>query len=165
MSSNPKVIFRLVFCALVVSSISPRFASAQNSERDSTWAVLDVVATINNAIEASDDALNLRARAVRRLAECSLAYGGLSTLTSRPETKKSYVDAQLATSQVEAAIGKPLQKDARLELEEAARRSVALMLRSVKTQGEKEIGPLIKSCKALNNAAEVKRALQELPPR
>ena len=165
MSSNSRVIFRLAFGVL---AILPQVAIAQSpskDSRDNTWAVLDVVATINSAIDESSDGPVLRERTVRRLAECALAYGGLSTLTSNADAKKNYVQAQLATSDVEALIGKPLEKAVRLGLEETAQKSVALLLRGVKSQGDKQIGPLIKNCRALNNVTEIKNALQELPPR
>ena len=40
-----------------------------------------------------------------------------------------------------------------------------MMLRAMKAHGDKEVGPLLKSCKALNNLKEIKNALRELPPR
>jgi hypothetical protein len=64
--------------------------------------------------------------------------------------------------EVEQTIAKPLQSEKRLELEEAARKSVATMLRAIKAQGNKEVGPLLKSCKALNDLGEIKTALREL---
>jgi hypothetical protein len=39
---------------------------------------------------------------------------------------------------------------------------VALILRTVKAQGDKEVGPLLKSCKALNDLKEIHNALREL---
>jgi hypothetical protein len=39
---------------------------------------------------------------------------------------------------------------------------VALMLRTVKAQGDKEVGPLVKKCKAINDLKEIKNAVQEL---
>jgi hypothetical protein len=166
MSDSPKMILLLVFGAISAWSISPRFAHAQpaDTDRDATWAVLDVTRAINGAIEESDDGLELRQRVVRRISECSLMYGGLSTLTSNVETRKNYVQAQTATMEVEATIAKPLQSQKRLELEEAARYSVALKLRAIKAQGgDKEVGSLLKNCKALNDLKEIKKALQELP--
>ena len=164
MSDRPRLILLLVFGALSALLISPRLACAQSqpSRADTTWAALDVTAAINNAIEESREADALREKVVRRISECSLMYGGLSTLTSNPEAKKSYVQAQEGTMEVESTIAKPLQTQKRLELEEAARQSVALMLRGIKTKGEKEVGPLLKNCKALNNLNELKAALQEL---
>jgi hypothetical protein len=144
--------------------ISPRFAYAQSIGRDSTWAVLDVTAAINSAIEESKEGVELRERAVRRFSECSLMYGGLSTLTSNAEARKNYVQAQAATMEVESTIAKPLQSAKRLELEGAARTSVALMLRAIKVQGDKEVGPLLRNCKALNDLREIKNALRELSP-
>jgi hypothetical protein len=163
MSDNARGALLLVFFgALSALLISPRLAWAQPVRRDSTWAVLDVTAAINSAIEESKESVELREKVVRRISECSLMYGGLSTLTSNAEAKKNYVQAQEATMEVESKIAKPLQSGKRLELEEAARRSVALMLRAIKAQGEKEVGPLLKSCKALNDVREIKNALREL---
>ena len=164
MSDSARVILLLVFGAIAALPISPRLAYAQSTERDSTWAVLDVTAAINSAIEESKEGVELREKVVRRFSECSLMYGGLSTLASNAEAKKNYVQAQLATMEVELTIAKPLQPEKRLEIEEAARKSVALMLRAIKAQGNKEVGPLLRNCKALNDLKEIKNALRELPP-
>ena len=164
MSDSPRVILLLAFGVISALPISPRHAFAQSAGGDSTWAVLDVTAAANSAIEESKEAAELRERAVRRFSECSLMYGGLSTLASSAEAKKSYVQAQVATMEVEAAIAKPLQSQKRLELEEAARKSVALMLRTVQAQGNKQVAPLLTSCKALNDVKQLKNALRELPP-
>ena len=163
MSDSPRVIFLLVVGALSALSVSPRVAHAQSSRGATTWAALDITAALNNAIEGSGQSAELREKLVRRFSECSLMYGGLSTLTSNVEARKSYVQAQEATMEVESAIAKPLKPEKRLELEESARRSVALMLRSVKAQGDKEVGPLLKNCKALNDLNEMKTGLRELP--
>lgn len=174
MSDHPKVILLLVFGVLSALLVSPRQACAQPKQSapvdttkpsgpgDTTWAALDVTAALNNAIDESKESPDLREKVVRRISECSLMYGGLSTLTSNPESRKSYVQAQQATMEVEATIAKPLQNQKRLELEEAARRSVAQMLRGIKKEGDKEVGPLLKSCKSLNDLNEIKTALQEL---
>ncbi len=163
MSDSPRVILLLVVGALSALSISPpRLAHAQSTRGDTTWAALDITAALNNAIEESNQSAELREKLVRRFSECSLMYGGLSTLTSNVEAKKSYVQAQEATMEVESAIAKPLKSEKRLELEESARRSVALMLRTVKAQGDKEVGPLLKNCKALNDLNEMKTGLREL---
>jgi hypothetical protein len=162
MSDSPRVILLLAIGALSVLLISSRVARAQPAGGDSAWAVLDVTAAINGAIEESNEGLELREKVVRRFSECSLMYGGLSTLTSNAEVKKNYVQAQLATMEVEAAIAKPLEPEKRLEIEEAARKSVALMLRALNVQGNKEVGPLLKNCKALNDLRAVKNALREL---
>jgi len=163
MSDSPRVILLLVF---VISAlpISPRFAYAQSTGRDSIWTVLDVTAAINSAIEESKEGVELREKVVRRFSECSLMYGGLSTLVSNAEAKKNYVQAQTATMEVESTIAKPLQSQKRLEIEVAAQRSVAMTLRAIKEQGNKEVGPLLKSCKALNDLKEIKNALRELAP-
>jgi hypothetical protein len=162
MSDSPRVSLLSVFCLLLAVLISPRFAYAQSTGTDSTWTVLDVTAAINRAIEESKDGVELREKVVRRFSECSLMYGGLSTLASNAEAKKNYVQAQAATMEVEWTIGKPLQTEKRLEIEGAARKSVAMMLRAMKVQGEKEVGPLLKNCKALNDLKEIKNALREL---
>jgi hypothetical protein len=164
MSDSPRVISLLAFGVISALLISPRLASAQSTGGDSTWAVLDVTAAINSAIEESKQAVELREKVVRRFSECSLVYGGLSTLASSAEAKQSYVQAQTATMEVESTIAKPLQSQKRLELEEAARKSVALTLRTVQAQGNKEVAPLLKSCKALNDLKQIKNALRELPP-
>ena len=165
MSDSPRVILLLAVGALSALLISPHPARAQFADRDSTWAVLDIIAGINSAIDESTAGVELREKAVRRLAECSLMYGGLSTLASNAEAKKNYVQAQIATSEVEATVAKPLQQEKRLELEQAARGSVATMLRAMKAQSDKEVGPLLRNCKALNDVPEIKNALRELSSR
>lgn len=162
MSESRRVIFLLVFGVLSALPISPRVAYTQSTGGDSMWAVLDVTATINSAIEESKDGVKLRERVVRRFSECSLIYGGLSTLASNADAKKNYVQAQAATMEVESTISKPLQSVRRLEIEEAARKSVAMMLRAINVQGNKEVGPLLRNCKALNDLKEIKNALREL---
>src|SRR6202035_1593638 len=145
MSDSPRVILLLVF---VISAlpISPRFAYAQSTGRDSRWAVLDATAAINSAIEESKEGVELREKVVRRFSECSLMYGGLSTLVSNAEAKKNYIQSQAAT----------------MEIEEAARKTVAMMLGAMTVQGDKEVGPLHRNCKALNDLKEIKNALREL---
>ncbi len=168
---RPRVILLLVFGVLSGLLISPQLASAQKpavgetqklGPGDTTWAALDVTAALNNAIDQSKEGDGLREKVVRRFSECSLMYGGLSTLTSNPDSRRGYVRAQEGTMEVESTIAKPLQTQKRLELEEAARRSVAYMLRNIRAQGDKDIGPLLRSCKALNDLNEMKAALQEL---
>jgi hypothetical protein len=162
MSDNPRVILLLVFGMLLALPISPRLAHAQTG--DTTWATLDITAAINSAIDESKEGAELREKAVRRFSECSLMYGGLSTLASNADAKKSYVQAQIATMEIEGAISKPLQNDRRLEIEQGAQRTVALMLRALKAQGDKdkEVAPLLRSCKALNDLREIRSALREL---
>lgn len=162
MSDSARLILLLVFCALSALLASPRFVYAQSAGSDSTWAVLDVTAAVNSAIDESKEGVELREKVVRRFSECSLMYGGLSTLASNAEAKKNYVQAQAATMEVESTIAKPLQSEKRLEIEEAARKSVAMMLRAIKVQRDKEVGPLVRKCKALNNLKEIKNALREL---
>ena len=164
MSDSPRVILLLVFGVISALPISPRLAYAQSAGRDPTWALIDVTAAIDSAIEESKESVQLREKVVRRFSECSLMYGGLSTLASNAEAKKNYVQAQVATMAIEATIAKPLQSEKRLEIEEAARKSVAMMLRAMKVQGNKEVGPLLRNCKALNDLKEIKNALRELSP-
>jgi hypothetical protein len=162
MSDRPRLILLLIFGVMSALPISPRLAYAQSTGRDSMWAVLDVTAAINSAIEESKEGVELREKVVRRFSECSLTYGGLSTMASNADAKKNYIEAQTATMEVESAIAKPLPSEKRLEIEEAARASVAMMLRAMKVQGDKEVGPLLRNCKALNDLKEIKNALREL---
>jgi hypothetical protein len=163
MIDSPRVILLLVFGVLSALLISPRFACAQSADADSTWAVLDVTKAINSAIEESNESVELREKAVRRFSECSLMYGGLSTLASNAEARKGFVQAQQATMEIESAIARPLQSEKRVELEETARRSVAFMLRLVSAQhNNKDVAPLLKNCKALNDSKEIKNALREI---
>ena len=162
MSYMPRVFLWLAFGLLAALPASPRAAFAQSKGGDSTWAALDVTAAINSAIEKSRDGADLREKVVRRFSECSLVYGGLSTLTSNPEAKKNYVEAQAATMEIESSLAKPLERTRRLQLEEAARISVATILRSMGLHGDKEVGPLLKHCKAINDLKEIKNALREL---
>lgn len=163
MIDSPKVILLVVFGVLSALLISPRFACAQSTDGDSTWAVLDITNAIDRAIEESKESVELREKVVRRFSECSLIYGGLSTLASDAEAKKSFVQAQRATMEIEAAIGKPLQSARRVELEETALRSVGFMLRLINAQhNSKEAAPLLKNCKALNDSKEIRNALREI---
>jgi hypothetical protein len=161
-SNRQRTFLLLVFGALSAMPISPRAASAQSTGGDSMWAVLDLTRAINAAIDESKESVELREKAVRRFSECSLVYGGLSTMTANAESKKNYVEAQRATAEIEFQIAKPLQAAKRLELEEAGRQTVAVMLRTVKSEGNKEVAPLVKSCKALNDPREVRTALHQL---
>ena len=162
MSGSRSTILLLVFGVLSALPAVPRLAHAQSTSGDSLWTVLDVMRAINATIGESSAADQMREKAVRRFSECSLMYGGLSTMTSNAETKKNYIEAQRATAEIEFQLAKPLQQDKRLELETAARQSVAMMLRTVKAEGTKEIAPLLKSCKALNDSRETRGALQAL---
>jgi hypothetical protein len=161
MSGRRKAILLLGFGLLSAWLVWPRPAAAQ-AVGDSMWTALDVVAAINATIEESADGTDLRERIVRRFSECSLIYGGLSTLATTADARKNYVEAQQATAEVEFKISRPLPQEKRLELEEGARKSVATILRTVKAQGNKEVAPLLKSCKAMNDARQVKNAAQEL---
>ena len=162
MSGSRSAIWLMVLGLLSAMPVLPRLAHAQSTSGDNLWTVLDVMKAINATIEQSGAADQMREKAVRRFSECSLVYGGLSTMTSNAETKKNYAEAQHATAEIEYQLSKPLQQDKRLELETAARQSVALILRTVKAEGAKEVAPLLKSCKALNDSREVKGALQAL---
>jgi hypothetical protein len=162
MSGNRSAILLMIFGVLSAMPVLPRLAHAQAATGDNLWTVLDVMQAINATIGESGVADQMREKAVRRFSECSLVYGGLSTMTTNVETKKNYAEAQHATAEIEYQLSKPLQQDKRLELETAARQSVAMMLRTVKASGTKEIAPLLKSCKALNDSKEVKGALQAL---
>ena len=162
MSGSRRAIWLMIIGLLSAMPALPRPAHAQASTGDSLWTVLDVMRAINATIEESPAADEMRQRAVRRFSECSLMYGGLSTMTTNAETKKNYTEAQHAPAEIEYQLSKPLQQQKRLELETAAHKSVAAMLRTVKAEGAKEVAPLLKSCKALNDAREVKGALQAL---
>jgi hypothetical protein len=162
MSDSPRLTVLLVLSALSVALILPGSVHAQSTSKDTTWAALDVTGAINSAIDENKQTADLREKVVRRFAECSLLYGGLSTLTSNADVKKNYIEAQLATMEIESTIAKPLQSEKRIELEETARKTVALLLRTVKAQGDKEVGPLVKKCKAINDLKEIKSAVQEL---
>ena len=162
MSDSPKFTVVLVFSVLSFALISPRHGHAQSAGKDTAWAALDVTGAINSAIEENKEATDLREKVVRRFSECSLLYGGLSTLTSNADARKNYVAAQLATMEIESTIAKPLKNEKRVELEETARKTVALLLRTVKAQGDKEVSPLVKKCKAINDLKEIKSAVQEL---
>jgi hypothetical protein len=162
MSGSRSATLLMVFGVLSAMPGVPRLAHAQSPSGDSLWTVLDVMRAINATIEESSQGAEMREKAVRRFSECSLMYGGLSTMTTNAETKKNYITAQQATAEIEFQLSKPLQQEKRLELETAARQSVALMLRTVKAEGSKEVAPLLKSCKALNDSKEVRGALQAL---
>ena len=153
-----------VFGLLLAGSllISPGLAHAQVAEGENKWTLLDITAAINTAIGEGKEGVELREKVVRRFAECSLMYGGLATLASNAEAKKNYVQAQLATMEIEARISGPLQSEKRLGIEETARSSVAAVLRTIKAEGAKEVGPLLKSCKSFNDVKEVNNAMQEL---
>jgi hypothetical protein len=143
--------------------MSPRLAHAQFPEGENKWTEIDVTNAINRAIDESNAGSELREKLVRRFSECSLMYGGLSTLASNAEAKKNYVQAQLATMEIESTVAKPLQTEKRVEIEESARRSVAIMLRTLKAQNDnKEVGPLLKSCKSLNDVREINNAVREI---
>jgi hypothetical protein len=142
--------------------ISPGLVHAQFPEAANKWTEIDVTNAINRALDESKESAELREKLVQRFSECSLMYGGLSTLSSNAEAKKSYVQAQLATMEIESAIAKPLQNDKRLELEQAALKTVGVVLRALKAQNDKEIAPLLKSCKSLNDVREINNAVRDI---
>ena len=155
-----------VSCLLLLAGcwlILPRLAHAQFPEGENKWAEIDVINAINRAMDDSKDSADLREKLVHRFAECSLTYGGLATLTTNAEAKKSYVQAQLATMEIESTIAKPLQSDKRLELEQAALKSVGVRLRALKAQNDnKEASAFLKSCKSLNDVREINNAVREI---
>jgi hypothetical protein len=141
----------------------PRLAHAQFPEGENKWAEIDVINAINRAMDESKEGADLREKLVHRFAECSLTYGGLSTLTSNPEAKKSYVQAQLATMEIESTIARPLQNEKRLELEQDALKSVGVRLRALKAQNDnKEASAFLRSCKSLNDVREINNAVREI---
>jgi hypothetical protein len=142
--------------------ISPHFAHAQFPEAENKWTVIDLTNAINRAIDEKSAGPELREKLVSRFAECSLMYGGLSTLTSNADAKKSYVQAQLATMEIESTVAKPLQNDKRLELEDAALKSVGVRLRAVKARDDKDLAPFLKSCKSLNDVREINNVVREI---
>jgi hypothetical protein len=142
--------------------ISPRLAHAQFPEAENKWTVIDLTNAINRAIDEKSAGPELREKLVSRFAECSLMYGGLSTLTSNADAKKSYVQAQLATMEIESTVAKPLQNDKRLELEDAALKSVGVRLRAVKARDDKDLAPFLKSCKSLNDVREINNVVREI---
>jgi hypothetical protein len=155
----PVVVFLLAGCWL----ISPRLAQAQFPEGENKWAVIDVTNAINRAIDESNAGAELREKLVSRFAECSLIYGGLSTLSTNADSKKNYVQAQLATMEIESTISKPLQNEKRVELEEAALKSVQVVMRALKLKNDnKDAGLLLKSCKSLNDVREINNAVREI---
>ena len=162
MSDNPRVSLLPVLGLLLAVLISPRLAYAQIDPGTDTWAVLDVSAALNRAIEESNGGVALREKVVPRSAECSLTYGALVKLASNAEIKKSYIRAETSTMEVESAVAKPLTQGKRLQLEEVALKSVTMMVDLVKKQGDKELVAFLKKCKSLNDPNEIKRAVQEL---
>jgi hypothetical protein len=143
--------------------ISTSSARAQFPEAENKWTVIDITNTINRAIDESNAGTELREKLVRRFSQCSLMYGGLSTLATNADAKKGYVQAQLATMEIESTVAKPLPTEKRVEIEEAALKSVGVMLRALKAQNDnKEVGSFLKSCKSLNDMREINNAVQEI---
>jgi len=161
MSDSPRVSLLPVFGLLLAVLISPRFAYAQLADED-RWAVIDVTAAINRAMEESKGGVELREKVVRRLSECSLMYGALFKLATKTETRKSYFQAQLSTLEVESSIAQPLPSDRYNQVIDAAKKSVAKMSDDLKGHREKELVPFLRSCKSLNDVKEIKDALRQL---
>src|SRR5579863_9677366 len=161
MSDSPRVSLLPVFGLLLAVLISPRFAYAQLADED-RWAVIDVTAAINRAMEESKGGVELREKVVRRLSECSLMYGALFKLATKAETRKSYFQAQLSTLEVESTIAQPLPSDRYNQVIDAAKKSVAKMSDDLKGHREKELVPFLRSCKSLNDGKEIKDALRQL---
>jgi hypothetical protein len=153
-------VFGLLLAGCLLAS--PHLAYAQFPQGENKWAVIDVTNAINRILDGGPGSTELREKLVRRFSECSLVYGGLSTLASNADAKKNYVQAQLATMEIESTISKPLQNEKRVEIEEAALKSVGVVLRALKAHDDKEVGPLLKSCKSLNDVREINNAVQEI---
>jgi hypothetical protein len=162
MYDSPGFRLLLVFGLLLAVLISPRFAYAQPTDGDNTWAVIDVTSAINRAIEESKASVELREKVVRRFSECSLMYGALFKLASNTEVKKSYFQAQVSTMEVQSMIAQPLPSERYKEIEVGAQKSVAKMLDVLKRHGEKELTAFFRNCKSLNELKEIKNALREL---
>jgi len=160
MSDSPRVSLLALFGLLLAVLVSPRFAYAESINGESIFAVMDIISAVNRAVEESKDGVELREKAVRRFAECSLMYGGVSRKASTEDAKKNYVQAQLATMEIETAIAQPLEVKRKLEIETAAQRSVVLTLDLARTQGDKELVPFLKGCKSLNDVKEINNALR-----
>ena len=161
MSDSPRVSLLALFGLLLAVLVSPRFAGAEPINGESIFAVMDVISAVNHAIAESKSGVDLREKAVRRFAECSLMYGGVSRKASTEDAKKNYVQAQLATMEIETAIAQPLEVKRKLEIETAAQRSVILTLDLARTQGDKELVPFLKGCKSLNDVKEITNVLRE----
>jgi hypothetical protein len=142
--------------------ISPPSAHAQFAEGENKWTVIDFTNVINRAIDESKAGTELRERLVSRFSECSLMYGGLASLATNADARKNYVQAQMATMEIESTVAKPLQNEKRLELEEAALKSVGVRLRAVKARDDKDLAPFLKSCKSLNDVREINNVVREI---
>ena len=164
MSDTPRVSLLPVFGLLLAVLISPRFARADVINGESIWTVMDVISAVNHAIAESKSGVDLREKAVRRFAECSLMYGGLTKKASTEDGRKNYVQAQLATMEIETAIAQPLEAKRKLEIETAAQRTVILTLDLAKNRGDKELVPFLKDCKSLNEVNEINNTLRRLSP-
>jgi len=166
MSNSPRVsllpVFALLFGLLLAGPISTRFAYAEAINGENIWTVMDVISAVNRAIDESKSGVELREKAVGRFAECSLMYGGLSRKASTADARQNYVQAQLATMEIETAIAQPLEVKRKLEIETVAQNSVIMTLDLAKSQGDKQLIPFIKGCRSLNDVKEISNVLREL---
>ena len=164
MLDSLRVRFLPVFGLLLAGYLltSPRFAHAQFADGDTKWAVIDVTAAINRAIEQSKGGIELRENVVRRFSECSLMYGALSNLATNAEAKKSYFQAEVSTMEVQSVIAEPLQLDRYKEIMDLAKTPVAKLLNDLKKHDEKELAPFLKNCKSFNEVKEINNAVREL---
>ena len=166
MSNSPRVsllpVFALLFGLLLAGPISPRFAYAEAINGENIWTVMDVISAVNRAIGESKSGVELREKAVSRFAECSLMYGGLSKKALSADAKQNYVQAQLATMEIETAIAKPLEAKRKLEIETVAQKSVIMSLDLARNQGDQGLIPFIKGCRSLNDVKELSSVLRGL---
>jgi hypothetical protein len=142
--------------------ISPRSAHAQFADGEKKWAVLDVAAAINRAIDESKGGVELREKVVRRFSECALVYGALSKLAMDPQARKSYIEAQLLIVDAQATIAEPLKVERFREIMAAAKPAVGRMVGDLNRHDDKELAPFLKSCKSLNEVNEINNAVREL---
>jgi hypothetical protein len=142
--------------------ISPRSAHAQFADGEKKWAVLDVAAAINRAIDESKGGVELREKVVRRFSECALVYGALSKLAMDPQARKSYIEAQLLIVDAQATIAEPLKVERFREIMAAAKPAVGRMVGDLNRHDDKELAPFLKSCKSLNEVSEINNAVREL---
>jgi hypothetical protein len=161
--TRTSILSSTLFGLLIVGCllISPRGADAQFNDNANKWDVLDVINAINRAIDKDGASPDLREKVVRRLAECSLAYGTLSRLTTTESAKKGYRQAQQATMDVQTQVAEKMDLERYKQVIQAAQRQTSDMLFDIKGH-EKELAALVKNCKSLNEARDVDNAVREL---
>src|ERR1700753_2313554 len=166
MPGNSRVKLLPAFGLLFAALVSPRVADAQDVSKaingENIWTVMDVINAVNATIDESKTGAALREKAVSKFAECSLLYGGLTRKALSREAKQNYVQAQLATMEIETAIAKPMDVKRKLELEFTAQKSVVMTLDLAKSQGDKELVPFIRNCRSLNDAKQVGNILRDV---